>query len=260
MMNAAILRGKDDPYVAEAKSGFEFLMDAGALEGAVLAYIEAGKNKTFWEVTASFARPGTGYGPLIYDIAMSELKTLAPDRVKTSPSAQKIWDFYSTKRRDVRKVAPVEFEGEIDRASMPDSLGHSYTGAKVKIQPMIQVHDSYATAVNGTLRAATRSRLLITPGEFEGYLKKAAWKHFAGLDLNEDHHFRNATSPDRSDREAITNITQRGLDSETGIASHLEDPNAEWEDTYGPVPPDSEPVTAAIDPFVRGSDPQFHVG
>ena len=60
-----------------------------------------------WEVISSAARPG--YGPIIYDIALSFAKDyddsgVMPDRKETSLLAQKIWKTYNKKREDVDKL------------------------------------------------------------------------------------------------------------------------------------------------------------
>lgn len=45
-----------------------------------------------------------GYGPLMYDIVMSDGEGgLMPDRVSTNSSAEKLWQYYSSKRSDVDK-------------------------------------------------------------------------------------------------------------------------------------------------------------
>jgi hypothetical protein len=46
-----------------------------------------------------------GYGPLMYDIAMSQFKNgLMPDRRSVTGSAKKVWKYYSDSRADVKKL------------------------------------------------------------------------------------------------------------------------------------------------------------
>lgn len=57
-----------------------------------------------WDVAAVAAT--SGYGPTMYDIAMSNVptKTLMPDRSDVSPSAQSIWKYYKNNREDVQAL------------------------------------------------------------------------------------------------------------------------------------------------------------
>lgn len=76
------------------------------VEQWVLAMITLGDEmpKDHWggrEVISSGARKG--YGPAIYDLAMSMFGPLYSDRQSVSPSAQNIWDFYM-KRGDVKRL------------------------------------------------------------------------------------------------------------------------------------------------------------
>jgi len=48
-------------------------------------------------------RARSRYGPLIYDIAMSELGPIMPHRNDVSPAARKIWRYYYKNRADVGK-------------------------------------------------------------------------------------------------------------------------------------------------------------
>ena len=57
-----------------------------------------------------------GYGPLLYDIAMSEHGILMPDRENLSPAAAKVWEFY----RDRGDITTVAFD-DIDDPTGCDS-------------------------------------------------------------------------------------------------------------------------------------------
>jgi hypothetical protein len=56
-----------------------------------------------WEIRWSYAQKGLG--PLLYDIAMEAAAllgaSLTSDREEVSTSAQKIWDYYDTRRPDI---------------------------------------------------------------------------------------------------------------------------------------------------------------
>lgn len=60
-----------------------------------------------WVVTNSAARKG--YGPLLYDIAMSYISPqfLTADRDSVSPDAEKLWRVYYARRRSEFKVKPL---------------------------------------------------------------------------------------------------------------------------------------------------------
>jgi hypothetical protein len=71
---------------------------------------------------------------------------------------------------------------------------------------------------------------------------------------------RNALSPDTNSRESLGAISAKSIDTVQdpegeGLPDHLLDPVVDPEDTYGPVPPDSEPVGVHADPFVRDAFP-----
>jgi hypothetical protein len=51
------------------------------------------------EIRSSAAE--SGYGPLIYDIAMALESGLISDRDSVSPAARKVWNFYKNNRKDV---------------------------------------------------------------------------------------------------------------------------------------------------------------
>ena len=71
---------------------------------AIVGYISfEPHDKSFYTVSVSAAE--TGYGPLLYDIALSTVypKSLTSDRHTVSKAAQRIWNYYFDKRDDVNK-------------------------------------------------------------------------------------------------------------------------------------------------------------
>lgn len=87
--------------------GFFSMRLTRPLDQVVLGFIKAmphfGECNDAIEIKKSAATKG--YGPLMYDIVMSDGEGgLMPDRVSTSTQAKKLWQFYSAKRGDVKKV------------------------------------------------------------------------------------------------------------------------------------------------------------
>ena len=81
------------------------IMDA--LEKTVVGYINliSPGDEPQWgahKVTAAAAEKG--YGPLMYDIAMSMFGPITSDRHSVSPSAERIWSYYAKSRSDVEKL------------------------------------------------------------------------------------------------------------------------------------------------------------
>lgn len=90
------------------KPGFLSMRFSRPIDQIVLGFLKAmphsGECNDALEVKMSAA--AKGYGPLLYDIAMSDGDGgLMPDRVSTSDQAKKLWQFYGAKRGDVKKVA-----------------------------------------------------------------------------------------------------------------------------------------------------------
>lgn len=56
-----------------------------------------------WEVKLSAAQKG--YGPLLYDAAMSVCGSITASRDKVSSQAERVWDFYNKSRSDVKKTS-----------------------------------------------------------------------------------------------------------------------------------------------------------
>ena len=77
------------------------ILDSGALVGAIGTEVELKGVHRVWISSAE-----RGYGPLMYDIALSNVypERLKCDNVAVSPSAQNIWYYYFNKRPDVNKA------------------------------------------------------------------------------------------------------------------------------------------------------------
>jgi hypothetical protein len=93
-----------------------------------------------------------GYGPLMYDIAMTLFGKIAPDRAQTSPAAENIWKYYNTQRPDIQKqkfddvTAPKTPSKEDDAQIYPDrdpALNQAYSGASVGVENLKSNHERF---------------------------------------------------------------------------------------------------------------------
>lgn len=146
------------------------------LDQIILGFLKAeprsGDCNDAMEVKMSAA--SKGYGPLMYDIVMSDGDGgLMPDRISTSDKAKNVWKFYSSKRKDVKKT-PLD---DYDNPKTPDTgddcqvvddkddvLNYSYDGAGqsgAKSQ-LLQRHEEVAAqfAENGMKKQALESILM----------------------------------------------------------------------------------------------------
>lgn len=143
------------------KPGFLSMRFSRPIDQIVLGFLKAmphsGDCNDALEVKMSAA--AKGYGPLLYDIAMSDGDGgLMPDRVSTSDQAKKLWQFYGSKRGDVKKVPfdnaddPKTPEEDDDCPFVDDKddvLNYSYDGpgqAGAKSQ-LMQRHEDVAAQV-----------------------------------------------------------------------------------------------------------------
>lgn len=111
-----------------------------------------------WEVAASAA--DKGFGPLMYDIAMSisPTQTIMSDRSSVSDSAQGVWSYYYWNRKDVKKL-PLDNEDdpqtkpktddcstrppEIKQGKDVNPLNYAYTGSKPVGRSLNQRHEQF---------------------------------------------------------------------------------------------------------------------
>jgi hypothetical protein len=81
--------------------------DYSTITDAIFGYIVVSTDDSdgLWQVTTSVARKG--YGPLMYDLVLSDAPVgVMPDRGGVSKSAEKIWQFYSTRSDVISKPLP----------------------------------------------------------------------------------------------------------------------------------------------------------
>lgn len=119
------------------------------LEPAIVGFITltpAERGPQYGALSVKAVASIKGYGPLLYDLAMTTFGKIAPDRMKVSPSAQNVWGYYSKNRNDVEKL-PFD---DIKNPQTPDKnddaymhpggttspLNAAYTGADVNISSL----------------------------------------------------------------------------------------------------------------------------
>lgn len=142
------------PVLAKNRDQRELIEDlkntfAGAIVGTITVSPPTveGECNGAWEVIASAAEGG--FGPMLYDIAMSMTpnKTMMADRNSVSNSAKGVWQFYFNNRKDVKSKELDDIENpktpdpsddcgnlsppEIRHGKDVNPLNYSYSGTKV---------------------------------------------------------------------------------------------------------------------------------
>lgn len=79
-------------------------------------------NRGWHAATISAAAATSGFGPLLYDIVMSEEGGLMPDRRGVSRSAQAVWKYYRNSRGDIT-AKPLD---DINAPKTPDPIDDSW--------------------------------------------------------------------------------------------------------------------------------------
>lgn len=160
--------------------GFFSMRLTRPLDQVIVGFIKAmphsGECNDAMEVKMSAA--SKGYGPLMYDIVMSDGDGgLLPDRVKTSDQAKKLWQFYSGKRGDVKKVPldnaddPKTPEPDDDCPFVDDKsdvLNYSYDGpgqAGAKSQLMQRHEDVVAQFADAGMKRQSLEGMLMNMGD-----------------------------------------------------------------------------------------------
>lgn len=96
---------------------------------AIVGFISISKPVGCSVFKISLSAAKKGYGPLIYDIALSSQGSLMPDRVVVSPSATNIWKYYNEKRSDILKTKLPKSCSKHEIENMPE-LDLKYTATK----------------------------------------------------------------------------------------------------------------------------------
>jgi hypothetical protein len=63
-----------------------------------------------------------GYGPMLYDLALSHCKVLTSDRITVSKYAEKVWHYYYTSRRDVEALPFDDIEDPKTPPTLDDAI------------------------------------------------------------------------------------------------------------------------------------------
>jgi len=123
-----------------------------------------------------------GYGPLLYDLAMSMSPALIPDRYgDTTHSAQNIWNYYKNNRSDIShrplddiyspKTPPKDDDCEV--IDGPDFLNYAYSGASVDIGPLVNNYNNFMDQVTPLLK-----KMKIPPGILGTVIERAGAEFF----------------------------------------------------------------------------------
>jgi hypothetical protein len=141
-------------FIASLRSGD----DIGARD-AVVAFIQVAtplRGKSYLAKEVKYSAAKKGYGPLLYDIVMSEEGSLVADRHSVSRDAQKIWSYYKDRRPDVRKLplddvedpktTPVVDDAELHVVGSgdieTDAVNYAYFGGDIDATPLTKSHES----------------------------------------------------------------------------------------------------------------------
>lgn len=160
--------------------GFYSMRLSRPLDQVILGFIKAmphsGECNDAMEIKMSAA--SKGYGPLMYDIVMSDGDGgLMPDRISTSDQAKKLWQFYGSKRGDVKKVPfddaddPKTPEPDDDCPIVDDKsdvLNYSYDGpgqAGAKSQLMQRHEDVVAQFADAGMKRQSLEGMLMNMGD-----------------------------------------------------------------------------------------------
>lgn len=122
---------------------------------ALIGTISIGKSKRCGGWVVIHVAAQQGYGPLLYDIAMSDISPegLASDRKSVTPAAQEVWNYNLTNRNNEFNIVDVP---ENCRNPMGDSRKpalNKFFAIKKKINfaPLVANHENFKTSL-GTLQ------------------------------------------------------------------------------------------------------------
>jgi hypothetical protein len=143
--------------------------------GVIKGYLTAVPSKQFpsvWEVSESYAVGK--HGPLLYDIAMSQLGWLTSDHEgDSSTDAQGVWQFYLNNRTDVVSKPLV---------AQPISAADYAFKAKRKanITPLVTAHNNAAQSIATDIRSSNPRIGGNFNADLGELLTRGAMKHFSG--------------------------------------------------------------------------------
>lgn len=162
-INAIAERMKDKKFDYSNRIAFQEEIEA---ENIMLAQITVKKNLGLYYNAAivKTAAAVKGYGPLLYDIVMSQEGGLTPDRNEVSGVARVVWNYYFTKRSDVThkliddveepETVPTLDDGDVyrnqNKIDTSNPLNYVYFLANgPDIQPLVARHSECVQRVLG---------------------------------------------------------------------------------------------------------------
>ncbi len=119
-----------------------------------------------------------GWGPLMYDIVMSDTDALMPDRRSVSPSAAGVWKYYKDKRSDVEKLPFDDINNKKTPPEEDDCFLHGKEELDNAYKLNSNVNVSKLRAVHNQTAQAISKMLDISVAEVEGALESAASNFF----------------------------------------------------------------------------------
>ena len=151
-------------------------------KNVIVAYVETsniiGKGATYHSKMIGFSAAEKGWGPLLYDIAMTNEILLTPDRKTVSDSAKNIWKYYYNNRPDIKKLKIDDFRNPKTPDPNDDGfvydeefdyLNYVYTGADVDFNSLLQKSKD---CIN-SLSLFVQSKLDVNEHEVKKNLSKA---------------------------------------------------------------------------------------
>lgn len=162
LSNSSHIGTMTDPRAAECIYGFIRMYEVDPSNG---------ESYGSYEIANSVARKG--YGPFMYDVALSLGKPVISDRSSVSPAAQNIWKFYKNNRSDVKKLpldnraaprTPETFDDSIVFDAGKDSeltnpLNFAYKSDGIDFSKLTQRHEKVLLLLKAKIPELTPNRV-----------------------------------------------------------------------------------------------------
>jgi len=162
LANAKHIGEMTDPRTAECVYGFIRMHVVDPSNG---------ESYGSYEIANSVARKG--YGPFMYDVAMSLGKPVISDRGSVSPDAQKIWKYYKDNRSDVKKLpldnksaprTPETFDDSIvfdagKESELTNPLNFAYKSGGIDFSKLTQRHEKVLQLLKTKIPELTPDRV-----------------------------------------------------------------------------------------------------
>lgn len=159
-------------------------LTANAVYGVVMVNVTS-DHPQWGAKEIEFTAARSGYGPMMYDIAMADVGGLIADRGSVSDDARGIWSFYKNKRPDVEKkqidnylnptTKTEEDDGERHEEEPGDSLDYAYF---LKNGPNVSMLKANHEAALPMLKKASKESGL--PLDFAAIAGEFAYQQYDG--------------------------------------------------------------------------------